>query len=98
MDASRTYKSSVGVKIQLTLGVNLTGTTVTFNFKKPDLATKFSKPAVIDDAVNGVASFTTTSVSDLDQVGAYELQAKIVDGTKTLYSTPVKLKVEEILL
>lgn len=83
-------KGAIGAKIQLTVTknsatYNITGATVTFLYEKPG-GTAGTWAATIDTASTGVTSYTTTAAGDLDTVGKWEVQAKVVLGSDTLYS------------
>lgn len=83
-------KASIGTKIQLTITKNnavfpLTGATVTLLYKKYDGSTG-TWTATLDSPTTGVVSYTTTSVSNLDVVGEWEIQAKVVLSGNTFYS------------
>lgn len=83
-------KSSIGTKIQLTITkdsatYNVNGATITYLYEKPG-GTTGTWTATIDTAASGITSYTTTSASDLDTVGKWEVQAKVVVSGNTLYS------------
>lgn len=71
---------------------NLTGTTVSLLLIKPD-GTVLTKAATLDDAANGVASYTTTT-TDFDTAGIWKRQWKVVDGSIVLRSAPVAFEVQ----
>lgn len=83
-------KGAIEAKIQITVTknsvvYNIAGATVTYLYEKPG-GTTGTWTATIDNAATGITSYTTTSASDLDTVGRWEVQAKVVLGGGTLYT------------
>jgi len=67
---------------------DLSGYTVTFRFKKPYTKTALEMVATAQDAANGIMYVDTTATT-LDEVGEWELQAKLDDGVGGItYTTP----------
>lgn len=77
-------------------GTDLTGKTVTINYRRPDGTTNTLTP-VIDDAVFGVFHFEWTAV-DLTIPGLYLLEVRIVEGTEILTDATFGIEVEEVIL
>jgi len=91
-----TYKTSLGVVIQVTLDFDLTTATgVSYLVTKPD-GTTDTWTATVDTAATGVTSYTTEA-GDLDTVGIYLLQPKATFASKTYFGDIVSFAVNEVI-
>lgn len=61
---------------------DLSNGTVTVTFEKPDRTTQFTRAMSSLDATTGVFSYTTTT-SEIDEVGWWTLQVRVIDGAIT---------------
>jgi len=90
------YKTSLGVKIEITMDIDLSGNDgVTLTVKKPDNST-VEWTASIDDATGGVVSYTSEA-NELDILGEYIVQPKVTFTGKVYFGTPVKFTVLDIV-
>ena len=81
MAANEIHLEDIGTRFQVTLydddvAVDVTGASITFYFQKPDQTT-LTKSGVIGDAAGGVVYYDTVA-GDLDQVGSWKLQVRVV--------------------
>ena len=89
-----TYKTSLAVKLELTLEFDLTGaTSVSYLIQKPD-GTTDTWTATVDTAATGVTSYLTED-GDLDVLGVYVIQPKVVFTGKEYYGDPVSFQISE---
>ena len=72
---------------------DLTGATVTINFKRSD-GTTFTQSASLLAATTGQVNYDCTT-SDLDMAGNWTRSWKIVLSTKTYYTLPVQFVVSD---
>jgi len=97
MPANEIHKGDIGTKFSVTVydgssTVNVSGGTKTIIFKKP-AGTTLTKTAADEDATNGVISYTTVS-GDLDEIGTWRIQSKVVtSGGNTFYTDVATFKV-----
>jgi len=89
-----TFVDTVGLKIEILVGIDLTAATVTYEFQQPDV-TSFSKAATIDDVAGGITSYVTVA-ADLDQVGDYKINPKVVIGSDTYWGATQTLTVKAL--
>ena len=90
------YKTSLGVKIEITLDYNLTGNTgVTYLVRKPD-ETETTWTPTVDNTVLGITSYLTQT-NDLSQVGTYTIQPKVSFTGKMYFGTFVTFNVEDVI-
>lgn len=94
------YKGDIGRVIPFRTGFSWVGvTTKTVTILKPDGSTYLTKTGadvVVDDATTGQIHVLSKS-GELNQVGEYLMQAKMEDGTNTLFSPITSFRVEEVL-
>jgi len=76
-------------------GTDLTGKTVTINYKRPDGTTGTITPT-IQDAAFGVFYFEWLS-TDLTIPGLYLLEVRIVEGTEIITDSTFGIRVEEAI-
>ena len=91
-----TFKSSLAVKLQVTVDFDLTDVvSVVYSVSKPD-GTTSTWTATVETALTGITSYTTTT-GDLSQVGTYILQPKATFASQTFYGEPISFEVNEII-
>jgi hypothetical protein len=68
------FKGTVGFKIKLALGIDVSavGAVVKIKYIKPDESTTGEWTAVIENAATGLISYTTTVADGLDQAGVWK--------------------------
>ena len=92
MAANEIHKGDIGTKFTVTVydgtsTVNVSGGTKTILFKKPG-GTTLTKTASDEDAANGAISYTTVS-GDLDEIGTWRIQAKVVTSGGSTFNTDI---------
>ena len=92
MAANEIHKGDIGTKFTVTVydgtsTVNDSGGTKTILFKKPG-GTTLTKTASDEDAANGAISYTTVS-GDLDEIGTWRIQAKVVTSGGSTFNTDI---------
>ena len=91
-----TYKTSLAIKIEVTVDFDLTSCTgIVYLVSKPD-GTTATWTATIDTAATGVTSYTTTT-NDLSVVGTYVIQPKATFSGQLYFGDPVSFDVNEII-
>lgn len=80
MAVEEIHIGDTGTSVDLTIldagvALNLTGATITFYFRRPNLST-FSRPATIASAATGLARYVTVAI-DFDASGTWHVQALV---------------------
>lgn len=90
------YKTSLGIRIEVSLGIDLTNNTgVTYRVSRPD-NTFVTWTATVDSALAGTTHYLTLA-GEVDTVGGYTLQPKVTFAGKIYYGTPVTFNVLDVL-
>lgn len=74
---------------------DLTGTTVTVRFQRPDGST-FERELSITDATGGIATYTTEA-GEFDQVGTWRIQPVVESGAGRWHGTVQRIRVHRNL-
>jgi hypothetical protein len=91
-----TYKTSLAIKIEVTVDFDLTDCTeIVYLVSKPD-GTTVTWTATIDTAATGITSYTTTT-GDLADIGTYVLQPKATFSGKLYFGDPISFDVNQII-
>lgn len=93
MAAGEIHLGDIGTEFRVTIkdqngdAKNIaTASTKTFKFKKPDDTVVTKTATFYTDGSDGILTWSTTAVGDLDQLGIWNLQAYIVQGGSTNHS------------
>ena len=87
---------SVGLQINMNVGIDITSGTLTMEITKPLTETTASKTVVVDVATTGVVHYVTIA-DDLDEIGVYLVRAKWVpSGGGLLYGEETSFQVEPL--
>lgn len=85
------YAGTFGLKIQITMGLDLTGNTgVTYNVSYQNL--KATWTATVDTASTGITHYTTID-GDLNTPGLYSISPSVTFSGKKFYGVPVTFTV-----
>ena len=100
-DSETTFKGTAKKRtdgVDSVMDLSTFATAVALIFKSPDRTTLSDKACVIDNAANGLFSFTTSSALFTGQRGTWSVQAKytLVSG-KFLYSDIKTFEMGEVL-
>ncbi len=73
----KVYVNQTKLKIELLVSADITNTTCTIKFIKPD-KTEGYFDATIDDATTGLISYTISDATDIDQAGRWTFWAYVI--------------------